>query len=135
MRQQDDSSRLLSLSPRKQLKQNGQRSKIEIQHRGAQIVERVNGYFGHRMIDDIRLVQGALAQKPAAPVLPQPDAQAMERIVKAAGPVKFRPSAPDSFNALARSIVYQQLAGIKVPVPHAEDEDIEPKKIGQTAGQ
>src|SRR5205085_5697582 len=36
MRQQDDSSRVLSLSPRKQLKQNGQRSKIEIQHGGAQ---------------------------------------------------------------------------------------------------
>src|SRR5438105_2515618 len=36
---------------------------------------------------------------------------AMERIVKAAGPVTFRPPAADYFNALARSIVFQQLAG------------------------
>jgi 3-methyladenine DNA glycosylase/8-oxoguanine DNA glycosylase len=36
---------------------------------------------------------------------------AMERIVKAAGPVKLRPPASDYFNALARSIVFQQLAG------------------------
>src|SRR5438477_4656714 len=61
---------------------------LEIQHRGAQIVERVNAYFGHRMIDDIRLVQGTLAQKPAAPVLPQPDAQTLERIASGAAEVK-----------------------------------------------
>jgi DNA-3-methyladenine glycosylase II len=36
---------------------------------------------------------------------------AMQRIVKAAGPVTFRPPSPDYFNALARSIVFQQLAG------------------------
>jgi 3-methyladenine DNA glycosylase/8-oxoguanine DNA glycosylase len=36
---------------------------------------------------------------------------AMERIVKAAGPVALRPPAADHFNALARSIVFQQLAG------------------------
>src|SRR5438270_8076945 len=36
---------------------------------------------------------------------------AMERIVRAAGPIAFRPPAPDYFNALARSIVFQQLAG------------------------
>jgi DNA-3-methyladenine glycosylase II len=36
---------------------------------------------------------------------------AMERIVKAVGPITFRPPAADAFNALARSIVFQQLAG------------------------
>ena len=36
---------------------------------------------------------------------------AMERIVRAAGPVAFRPPAADHFNALARAIVFQQLAG------------------------
>jgi len=36
---------------------------------------------------------------------------AMERIVLAAGPVALRPPASDYFNALARSIVFQQLAG------------------------
>lgn len=35
----------------------------------------------------------------------------MKRIVTAAGPVTLRPPASDSFNALARSIVFQQLAG------------------------
>ena len=40
-----------------------------------QIVERVNAYFGHRQIDDIRLMQGAIA-RPAGPkpiVKPAPD--------------------------------------------------------------
>src|SRR5919204_3351218 len=36
---------------------------------------------------------------------------AMERIVKAVGPITFRPPVADAFNALARSIVFQQLAG------------------------
>jgi DNA-3-methyladenine glycosylase II len=36
---------------------------------------------------------------------------AMARIVAAAGPVVLRPPSGDDFNALARSIVYQQLAG------------------------
>jgi 3-methyladenine DNA glycosylase/8-oxoguanine DNA glycosylase len=35
----------------------------------------------------------------------------MERIVTAAGPVALRPPSADYFNALARSIVFQQLAG------------------------
>ena len=34
-------------------------SALEVQHKTGQLVERVNAYFGHRMIDDIRLVQGA----------------------------------------------------------------------------
>lgn len=36
---------------------------------------------------------------------------AMERIVRAAGPVALRPPSADAFNALARAIVFQQLAG------------------------
>jgi 3-methyladenine DNA glycosylase/8-oxoguanine DNA glycosylase len=36
---------------------------------------------------------------------------AMQRIVKAAGRVTLRPPSSDYFNALARSIVFQQLAG------------------------
>jgi len=39
---------------------------LEVQHMTGQIVERVNAYFGHRQIDDIRLMQGAIA-RPAAP--------------------------------------------------------------------
>ena len=29
---------------------------LEVQHKSGQLVERVNAYFGHKMIDDIRLV-------------------------------------------------------------------------------
>jgi protein-disulfide isomerase len=61
---------------------------LEIQHRAAQIVERVNGYFGHRMIDDIRLVQGTLAHKPPPPVLPQPDPRTLQQIESRAAEVK-----------------------------------------------
>ena len=37
---------------------------LEVQHQTGQIVERVNAYFGHRMVDDIRLVQGTIAAAP-----------------------------------------------------------------------
>src|SRR5438045_619311 len=40
---------------------------------------------------------------------------AMERIVRAAGPVTFRPPAADYFNALARPIVCQLRAGLSPP--------------------
>jgi hypothetical protein len=56
---------------------------LEIQHQIPQIVERVNAYFGHRMIDDIRLVQGVIDASPAPPAVatPAPDIvrQAAER--------------------------------------------------------
>jgi protein-disulfide isomerase len=48
---------------------------LEVQHMSSQIVERVNAYFGHRQIDDIRLMQGAIA-RPAGPkpiVKPTPE--------------------------------------------------------------
>ncbi len=46
---------------------------LEVQHRSSQIVERVNAYFGHKMIDDVRLVQGAIAAPPSAYRAPRPD--------------------------------------------------------------
>lgn len=61
---------------------------LEIQHRGAQIVERVNAYFGHGFIDDIRIVQGGVALRPAPPPLTEPDSQAMQRIAGTAADVK-----------------------------------------------
>ncbi len=60
---------------------------LEVQHRGAQIVERLNAYFGHRMIDDIRLVQAPLAHKPPPRVLPKPDAPTLQRIESSAAEV------------------------------------------------
>jgi hypothetical protein len=71
---------------------------LEVQHRGAQIVERLNAYFGHRMIDDIRLVQAPLSHKPPPRVLPKPDAPTMRRIESSAAEVKD----PDLRAALVR---------------------------------
>ncbi|MFO1162151.1 MAG: DciA family protein [Reyranellaceae bacterium] len=36
---------------------------LEVQHKTGQVVDRVNGYFGHRFIEGIRLVQGALPSR------------------------------------------------------------------------
>ncbi|MFN4016797.1 MAG: DciA family protein [Reyranella sp.] len=46
---------------------------LEVQHRSSQIVERVNAYFGHRAIDDVRIVQGVVAAGPPARPAPRPD--------------------------------------------------------------
>lgn len=46
---------------------------LEVQHRSSQIVERVNAYFGHRVIDDVRIVQGVIPAAPPARPTPRPD--------------------------------------------------------------
>jgi hypothetical protein len=46
---------------------------LEVQHRSGQIVERVNAYFGHKMIDDVRIVQGVISTPPPAARTPRPD--------------------------------------------------------------
>jgi protein-disulfide isomerase len=46
---------------------------LEVQHRSSQIVERVNAYFGHRVIDDVRLVQGVIPAAPPARPASRPD--------------------------------------------------------------
>lgn len=40
---------------------------LEIQHREPQIVERINGWFGYRAIDRLKLVQGPLPVRPSRP--------------------------------------------------------------------
>lgn len=63
---------------------------LEIQHRANQLVERVNAYFGHRFIDEIRLVQGGVTAPtlapPVAPVDPQLAARLAERVAKVEDP-------------------------------------------------
>ncbi|WIM12007.1 DciA family protein [Enhydrobacter sp.] len=74
---------------------------LEIQHMSGRLVERVNGYFGHRLIDDIRLVQGGIAPAPAAsttPRLPDPDPASARRIAERVETVQD----PDLKAALAR---------------------------------
>src|SRR5258708_27761606 len=71
---------------------------LEVQHSSGQVVERVNAYFGHKFIDEIRLVQGAIA-RPAAPrPLPAPDPEVAERIAGKVAEVKD----PELRAALAR---------------------------------
>ncbi|MBS0538196.1 MAG: DUF721 domain-containing protein [Proteobacteria bacterium] len=71
---------------------------LEVQHRGAQIVERVNAYLGHRQIEDIRLVQGAIARAPAPPPRPKPAPEVVARMSGRVAGVKD----PELREALAR---------------------------------
>ena len=71
---------------------------LEVQHMAGQVVERVNAYFGHKMIDDIRLVQGAIAAPKAAPPRPAPDARRVAEMTVRAAKVKD----PELRAALAR---------------------------------
>ena len=71
---------------------------LEVQHMAGQVVERVNAYFGHKMIDDIRLVQGAIAAPKAAPPRPAPDAGRVAEMTERAAGVKD----PELRAALAR---------------------------------
>jgi len=61
---------------------------LEVQHRSGQIVERVNAYCGHRLIDEVRLVQGAIAPPPAAPAVARPDPATERAIAGRAAAVK-----------------------------------------------
>ena len=71
---------------------------LEVQHMQGQLIERVNAYFGHRIIDDIRLVQGAIAIAPTPRPVPKPDAQTTARMEGRVADVKD----PDLRAALAR---------------------------------
>ena len=71
---------------------------LEVQHQTSQIVERVNAYFGHRMVDDIRLVQGAIGRALPPPATPAPDPQTVTRVAARAAAVED----PDLRAALTR---------------------------------
>jgi len=71
---------------------------LEVQHMGGQLVERVNAYFGYRMIDDIRLVQGVIAARPAPKPTPAPDPALVTRVAERAASVQD----PDLRAALTR---------------------------------
>jgi hypothetical protein len=45
---------------------------IEVQHRSAQILERVNSYFGYRAIAEMRILQAPVARKSARPPASEP---------------------------------------------------------------
>ena len=60
---------------------------LEVQHQTGQIVERVNAYFGHKLVDDIRLVQGTIARTPPPLVPPAPDPQTVSRVAQKAASV------------------------------------------------
>ncbi len=73
-------------------------SALEVQHRTTQLIERVNAFFGHKKIDDIRLVQGAISAMPPPPSIPAPDAASVARMADRAAAVKD----PELRAALAR---------------------------------
>jgi protein-disulfide isomerase len=61
-------------------------------------VEKVNAYFGHRMIDDIRLVQGTIAVSAPPRPTPAPDPRTVTEVAARAAAVKD----PDLRAALTR---------------------------------
>jgi protein-disulfide isomerase len=71
---------------------------LEVQHMSSQIVERVNGYFGHRQIDDIRLIQGAIVRAAAPKPIPKPAPELVARMGAKVAEVKD----PELRAALAR---------------------------------
>ena len=71
---------------------------LEVQHQAGQLVERVNAYFGHRMVDDIRLVQGAIGRAQPPRATPAPDPQTVTRAAARAAVVED----PDLRAALTR---------------------------------
>ena len=71
---------------------------LEVQHQTGQLVEKVNAYFGHRMIDDIRLVQGTIAATITPPLPPKPDLRTVTEVAARAAAVKD----PDLRAALTR---------------------------------
>jgi protein-disulfide isomerase len=71
---------------------------LEVQHRSGQLVERVNAYFGHKLIEDIRLVQGVVVAPVAAAAPRAPDARTVEQMTARAASVDD----PDLRAALAR---------------------------------
>src|SRR5262245_39506643 len=73
-------------------------SALEVQHRSGQLIERVNAYFGHKVIDDIRLVQGAIAQRTTPAPIPAPDPKIAAEMEQRAASVQD----PELRAALAR---------------------------------
>lgn len=61
---------------------------LEVQHMRGQLIERVNAYFGHRAIEDIRLIQGAIAAAPPPRVTPKPDPATIAAIESRVAAVK-----------------------------------------------
>jgi hypothetical protein len=72
---------------------------LEVQHMSGMLVERVNAYAGHRLIDDIRLMQGAIAgPPPATPRLPKPSPEIEAQVERKVEGVKD----PELRRALSR---------------------------------
>ncbi len=96
---------------------------LEVQHMSGQLVERVNAYFGHRFIEDIRLLQGTLpsvSPQGPSPRLPASDPETAARIGARVSAVKD----PELKAALARlgmriasrrSVLAGAIAGLLAP--------------------
>jgi len=71
---------------------------LELQHMSGLVIERVNGYFGHKFIEEVRLVQGTIAQPPIPRAPPAPDPAIAKRMAGRVAAVKD----PELRAALAR---------------------------------
>ena len=71
---------------------------LEVQHQTGSFIERINAYFGHKFIDEIRLVQGTIAGPPPPRPPRAADPQAVQRMASKVADVKD----PELRAALAR---------------------------------
>jgi hypothetical protein len=78
---------------------------LELQHATPQVIERVNGYFGFRAVDRLRLVQGPVTptQRPAPPA-PKPLTPAAEQALETTLAPLANSPLHDSLARLGRSV-------------------------------
>ena len=107
---------------------------LEVQHSSGLFVERVNAFFGHKFIDEIRLVQGAIVRPVAPRPTPAPDPQAVRRATAKVAEVKD----PDLRAALARlgaridssrRVVLLGLAGVFAVAGQPRAQDVDTSKL------
>lgn len=83
---------------------------LELQHRTVLLIERINTYFGHAMVDQIRIIQGVLPQRPPPVfalrpiVLPLAEEAALAAEVASVGNDALRAA----LARLGRSILYRR---------------------------
>jgi hypothetical protein len=54
---------------------------LEVQHMSGQLIDKVNTFAGYRLVDDIKLIQGAVMAAPAPrPPLPRPPAEVARKV-------------------------------------------------------
>ena len=76
---------------------------VEIQHEGPRVLERINGYFGYKAVDRLKLVQATANRRTRSPVARPLDPTAAAEIDKALAKVTD-PELRDRLASLGRAL-------------------------------